>query len=137
MPLRVLIIGGGIAGCSTAVELSSRGAAVTLVDKDQPGSGATGASAGMLAPQYEAGGPGALFRFGAENKLIWPQFARRLEELAHWPVGYRANGMLVANRTTKSGFRHRAEIATGIRGLSDPLFRIGPYSSTPIRAVLQ
>jgi glycine oxidase len=101
MPLRVLIIGGGIAGCSAAVELSSRGADVTLVDKDQPGSGATGASAGMLAPQFEAGGQGALFRFGVENKLIWPEFARRLEELAHWPVGYRADGMLVANRTTE------------------------------------
>jgi glycine oxidase len=111
MPVRVLIIGGGIAGCSVAVELSSRGADVTLVDKDQPGSGATGASAGMLAPQYEAGGPGALFRFGVESKVLWPEFARRLEELAHWPVAYRVDGMLVANRTPEEEEGARQAVA--------------------------
>jgi glycine oxidase len=99
MPVQVLVIGGGVAGCSAAVELSRRGAGVTLVDRDQPGTGATGASAGMLAPQYEAGGPGAVFRFSVESRALWPEFALRLEALADWPVGFREEGMLVANRT--------------------------------------
>ena len=67
MPGHVLVIGGGIAGSSVAVELRRRGAEVTLVDRDQPGSGATGASAGMLAPQYESFEPDPAFWFGLES----------------------------------------------------------------------
>ncbi len=99
MAVRVVMVGGGIAGCSTAVELARRGAHVTLLDRDQPGTGATGASAGMLAPQYEAGAPGPLLRFGLQSKELWPEFARYVESLADWPLGYRADGMLVANQT--------------------------------------
>lgn len=94
-----------------AVELSGRGADVTLVDRDQPGTGATGASAGMLAPQYEAGGPGSLFRFGVESKVLWPEFGLRLETLTDWPVGYRTDGMLVANRTPKEEEAARGDLA--------------------------
>jgi glycine oxidase len=99
MAVRVLILGGGIAGGAVALELAGRGAAVTLVDRDQPGTGATGASAGMLVPQYESGGQGPGFRFGLASKALWPDFAARLATLAQWPLGYRADGMLVANQT--------------------------------------
>ena len=111
MAARVLILGGGIAGCAAALELAGRGAAVTLVDRDQPGTGATGASAGMLTPQYESGGPGPAFRFGLESKALWPGFARRLEALAQWPIGYRTDGMLVANRTPEEEEGARAALA--------------------------
>ncbi len=111
MPVQVLVLGGGIAGCAAAVELAGRGAAVTLVDRDQPGTGATGASAGMLTPQYESRGPAHAFRFGLASKALWPDFARRLEALADWPVGYRNDGMLVANRTAQQEEGARAALA--------------------------
>ncbi len=120
MPVKVLVVGGGIAGCSTAVELALRGAAVTLVDRDQPGTGATGASAGMLAPQYESGGPEHAFWFGLSCMELWPEFARRLETLSEWPVGYRTSGMLVANRTTQEEDEAREALTwqheAGLRG---------------------
>jgi len=99
MPIPVLVLGGGIAGCAAALELAARGAAVTVVDRDQPGTGATGASAGILSPQYEAPGPGHSFRMQREGMALWPGFAARLEDLTGWKVGHRADGLLVANRS--------------------------------------
>jgi len=96
---QVLVVGGGIAGCSVALELRRRGVEVTVVDRDQPGSGATGASAGILAPRYESFQPDPPFRFGLESMALWPEFARELEELSDWPVIHGPTGMLVANRT--------------------------------------
>jgi glycine oxidase len=110
MSNQVLIIGGGIAGCSVAVELRRRGVEVTVVDRDQPGSGATGASAGMLAPLYESYEPDAAFRFGLESMALWPRFAEELEELSEWPVAHRSTGMLVANRTEKEEEQARAAL---------------------------
>lgn len=97
----VTVVGGGIAGCAAAIELADRGAAVTLVERNQPGVGATGASAGMLAPQYEAHGPDALFTFSVACKEAFPAFAERIQKLASWKVGFRVDGMLVANRTAE------------------------------------
>ena len=99
MPVQVLILGGGIAGCAAALELAGRGAAVTVVDRDQPGTGATGASAGILAPQYEAAGPGHTFRLQSESLGLWPACARRIEDHTGWQLGHRADGLLVANRS--------------------------------------
>ncbi len=99
MGRKVIVIGGGIAGTSVAVELALRGASVTLLERGQPGEGATGASGGMLAPQYEAHGPDAAFRFAVACKEAWPPFLERLERLADWEMGFRTDGMLVANLT--------------------------------------
>jgi D-amino-acid dehydrogenase len=44
----VLIIGGGVIGLSAAYELSSRGVAVTVIDKGDPGYGCSYGNAGWL-----------------------------------------------------------------------------------------
>ncbi|MFQ5658729.1 MAG: FAD-dependent oxidoreductase, partial [Candidatus Methylomirabilales bacterium] len=54
----VLIIGGGIIGCSIALELSRAQVRVTLLERDRVGCEASGEAAGMLAPQAEALAPG-------------------------------------------------------------------------------
>lgn len=48
----VLIIGGGIAGTSTALHLAERGIAVVLLEAGEMGDGATGQSGGLIAPDY-------------------------------------------------------------------------------------
>ncbi|MFL5815832.1 MAG: NAD(P)/FAD-dependent oxidoreductase [Bdellovibrionia bacterium] len=48
----VLIIGGGVIGLSAAYELSSRGVAVTLIDKGDPGYGCSYGNAGWLTPCF-------------------------------------------------------------------------------------
>jgi len=95
----VVVVGGGIAGSTVAIEMADRGAAVSLVERDQPGVGATGASAGMLAPQYETHQADAAFRFGVACREAFPNFVERIQSLAAWDVGFRTDGMLVANRS--------------------------------------
>jgi glycine oxidase len=97
--LEVVVVGGGIAGAAVALELLERGVAVNVVDAERPGGAATGAAAGMLAPQYESSGATPLFRLLVEARSGYPEFAARLERLAGRDVGLRWDGMLVVNLT--------------------------------------
>ncbi|MEJ2504037.1 MAG: FAD-dependent oxidoreductase, partial [Gemmatimonadota bacterium] len=97
--VEVVVVGAGIAGVAAALELAARGAAVNLVEESRPASAATGASAGMLAPQYESPGPGPVYRLGVRSRTEWSAFAERLETLGGRSLGVRRDGMLVANWT--------------------------------------
>jgi glycine/D-amino acid oxidase-like deaminating enzyme len=48
----VAVIGAGIAGLSTALHLAEAGCSVAVVEALEPGSGATGKSGGLLAPDF-------------------------------------------------------------------------------------
>ena len=50
----VIIVGGGVIGCSIAYHLTLAGSSVRLIERDRLASGASGVAAGMLAPQVEA-----------------------------------------------------------------------------------
>lgn len=114
-PPGVLVVGGGIAGAATALALREEGADVVLVERERPGARATGASAGMLAPQYEREWTEhPLFPLALRSREAWPAFARRIEGLAGDEVGHRADGMLVPcwepherRRAAEAADRHR------------------------------
>ncbi len=55
MTADVCIIGGGIAGCSTALHLAQRGYTVILLEAESIGFGASGRSGGQLLPGYSSG----------------------------------------------------------------------------------
>ncbi|MDP7206166.1 MAG: FAD-dependent oxidoreductase, partial [Pirellulaceae bacterium] len=44
----VIVVGGGVAGLSTAMQLATRGASVIVVERDQLGNGSSGRAAGLL-----------------------------------------------------------------------------------------
>lgn len=46
----VAIVGGGVIGCSIALQLRKRGAEVLVIEKETVGSGASSAATGLLAP---------------------------------------------------------------------------------------
>lgn len=48
----VIVIGGGINGCSTALHLAQHGVSVTLVEKDRIGEGPTGQSSAIIRQHY-------------------------------------------------------------------------------------
>ena len=48
----VIIIGGGIMGCSTALQLARRGMNVALLEKGVIGSGPTGKSSAIIRQHY-------------------------------------------------------------------------------------
>lgn len=91
----VIVVGGGAIGLSAAWRLAQRGLAVTVLDRGDPGGGATRVSAGLLAPVTEA-------EFGDEPMLearlaaaeAWPRFAEELAEAGGVDCGYRRNGCL-------------------------------------------
>jgi len=113
---RVLVVGGGIAGAAVSLALRRRGAEVELVERESTGplagsrggGAATGASAGMLAAQYEAPGPEPAFRLALRGRSLHREWIPRLESLSGRNLDLRRRGLLVANRTEEEQARARA-----------------------------
>ena len=77
-----LIVGGGVIGLSVAFELLCRGRSVLVLERGEPGCGATDVAAGMLAPVSEADtGPDAVVGLGQESLLRYPEFVQRVTKL--------------------------------------------------------
>ena len=75
----VLVIGAGVIGLSCAWRLAQRGLRVRVLERDEPGAGATGVAAGMLAPVGEASwGEEKLLEPALESHALWPEFAAEL-----------------------------------------------------------
>jgi glycine oxidase len=94
--VKVVVIGAGIAGLSIGWRLCQRGAEVVVLDRAQPGRGATWAAAGMIAATAEtadAQTPEAAFAYRA--RALWPDFAREIEEASGVPIGYSQSGSLM------------------------------------------
>jgi len=90
----VLVIGSGIVGCAVAYELGRRGASVVVVDDRQPGSGATQASAGMLAPYNEAHEEGPHLEVTTRGLDVFDEFIAAVLEDGGRPVRYQRTGTL-------------------------------------------
>ncbi len=68
----VCVIGGGIAGCSTALDLAERGYKVVLLEGQRIGWGASGRSGGQAISGYASGQSKLVDQVGAENaKRMW------------------------------------------------------------------
>ena len=91
----VLIIGGGIIGCSIAWRLAQAGMKVTLLDRSEPGAEASSAAAGMLAPLGEMVEPRPFSDFCVASRSLYPRFAAEIEESSGHPTGYRNDGALL------------------------------------------
>ena len=76
-----VILGAGLIGLSLALELTDRGAAVTVIDRGRSLAGASTAAAGMLAAEDPYNPPELqhLSRLSAER---YPAFLRRIEALS-------------------------------------------------------
>ena len=95
----VVVIGGGIIGCSIALRLAQGKLKVTVVDRGEPGAEASSAAAGMLAPQGETVTPDAYFEFARSSRDLYPSFVAEVEELSGKTVGYRRDGTLLVARS--------------------------------------
>ncbi|MCU1605041.1 MAG: thiO [Modestobacter sp.] len=91
----VAVAGGGLIGLSVAWRAAQRGLSVTVVD-DAPGTGASAAAAGMLAPVTEAAyGEETLLRLCQASLQRYPAFVAEVEAAGGLPVGLRTAGTLV------------------------------------------
>ena len=93
----VVVVGGGVIGLACAWRAAQRGLSVAVLERDEPGAGASGVAAGMLAPVTEAEfGEEALLALNLEGAELWPAFAAELAERSGVDTGYRASGAIVA-----------------------------------------
>lgn len=90
----VLVVGGGVIGCSVAYWCAVAGLRVGLLERERLASGASGAAAGLLAPQVEAHQPDDFFTFGLAGRAAHAEIAPRLQEEAGIDVEYRQTGVL-------------------------------------------
>ena len=89
----VLIVGGGMIGLATAVELALHGAQVTVLSR-QFSAAAAHAAAGMLAPQAEMIPPSPMLDLCLRSRALYPEWIRKLEALTGQETGYWPCGIL-------------------------------------------
>ncbi len=90
----VIVVGGGAVGTAIAYFLAREGVRVTLLEREDLASQASGAAAGMLAPICESSGEGAFFEFGLRSLEMMPALAAELLELSGVDPQYVASGVL-------------------------------------------
>ncbi|QFT88219.1 Glycine oxidase [Bacillus sp. THAF10] len=76
----VIIVGGGVIGCSAAYFLSRKGYKVLLLEKGKVGDKASKAAAGMLGAQVEVTEEGPLFEMAKESRAMFPSLQYELKE---------------------------------------------------------
>lgn len=88
--MKVIVIGGGSAGLGIGWRLAQRGADAMVIERGQPGCGATWGAAGMIMAPED--GDTELARRAAE---LWPSFAAEIEETSGCAISYSTDGGLV------------------------------------------
>jgi glycine oxidase len=91
----VIVVGGGVIGLASAWRLAQHGLSVAVLERGEPGRGATRVAAGMLAPVTEAEfGDEPLLEERLQAARAWPAFATELAKSGGVDCGYRRNGCL-------------------------------------------
>lgn len=91
----VIVIGGGIIGCSVAYYLAKARMDVALFDGGKIGAKTTQAAAGMLGAHSESDGDFSLFfPFASSSQLEYKRLKDELFELSGVDIGYRTGGIL-------------------------------------------
>ncbi|HWO84186.1 MAG TPA: glycine oxidase ThiO [Solirubrobacterales bacterium] len=90
-----VVVGGGVVGLACAWRLAQRGAEVAVLERGEPGAGATRVAAGMLAPVGELTfGEPELLELTLEAARLYPQFVAELEAATGETTGYERLGAL-------------------------------------------
>lgn len=77
----VVVIGGGLAGLSTALELAKRGRQVTVVSRNRAEAAAE-AAGGMIAPQAERLQSGSYLDLCLKSRAMYAEWVRSIEAIA-------------------------------------------------------
>ena len=90
----VVVVGGGVIGCSIALRLAREGLRVAIVERGRIGCEASRAAAGMLSPQAEASAPGPFLELSLRSRAMYPEFGELLRDLSGIDIEYRDEGTL-------------------------------------------
>ncbi len=119
----VIIVGGGVVGCTIAYHLVLAGARVTLLERREVAGEASGAAAGMLAPLSESSRPGPFLDLCLASLRLFPALADALHQETGIDIEYLPSGILRVALTEdeERELRHRFEWQTALGGLGLPL----------------
>ncbi|PIC65525.1 FAD-dependent oxidoreductase [Sporosarcina sp. P13] len=90
---KIVIIGAGIVGISTAYHLSATDTEVIVVDRQEPGQ-ATKAAAGIICPWASQRRNKAWYALASAGAAYYPELIRSLEEEGEKQTGYKRVGAL-------------------------------------------
>lgn len=103
-----VVVGAGIIGLAVGRELARRGARTAIIEERTVASGATQASAGVLAPYIEAPGEGALHELTVRSLSMYDRFIADVQQDSGARVEYRRSGTLEIATSAESAERLRA-----------------------------
>lgn len=131
----VLVIGGGVAGLSTALEIAMEGATVKVLSR-APDESAVRAAAGMLGLNTEQFASGPFYDLALASRNMYPEYVATLERIAAVDVGYISCGdFLVPLRSNEEAPESVRENGTWMSG--DVLHTIEPMLASDITAGYQ
>lgn len=108
----VIIVGGGVIGCSIAFQLGKRGRHVLVIEKDRIASKASRAAAGMLGLEMEEilHQETALFQLAQRSREMYPSLQTELKERSGIDIEYVQNGFLKIAQTKEEYSQLEQEI---------------------------
>jgi glycine oxidase len=111
----VLIVGGGLIGCSTAYFLSLGGAKVTVLEKKGVASGASAGAAGMLGVDSEEEDDPVRRAFARESRDLYESLAPKFRQENGVDIEFEGRGLLTVaqNDPEETALRERAEKGHG------------------------
>ncbi|NNE17492.1 MAG: glycine oxidase ThiO [Myxococcales bacterium] len=90
----VIVVGGGLMGCSVAYRLAKDGARVLVLERSVPGAEASSAAAGILGPSMESFEDALALQLGRRSRELHAELADELDELFGVDVGFRRSGVV-------------------------------------------
>ncbi len=111
--MKVVIIGGGVAGLAIGWRLAQAKCEVVVLERGLAGQGATWAAAGLLAAGAETGiGEDPHAQFARASRELWPAFAREVEAASGQKIGLREPGALLIALNEAQAIKLRELAAT-------------------------
>jgi glycine oxidase len=123
----VIIVGAGIIGVSLALELRERGASVLVLDRSEPGSEASSAAAGMLAPA-DPETPISLRPLAMASARMFPAFVQKLETAGNMQVDFRRIGTIALLPETSAPEEYRSVSPTELQRIEPSIHAAGQFA---------
>lgn len=110
----VLIVGGGLIGCTVALRLRQAGVAVTVLERSVPGAESSSVAAGILGPAIESHAIGPMLALGTRSRERHEALAHELRDEHGIDVGFRRCGVMrVALPGDEADVEHHAALLEG------------------------
>jgi glycine oxidase len=106
--VKVIVVGGGVIGCSIAYYLQEAGASTVLLERGEIGGEASGAAAGMLIAPIEDTGNEAFNCLRRASLEMYPALIKQVQSRSGLNIEYKRPGMLRTAVTVQAAAALRA-----------------------------